>query len=86
MPLNKIKSKKKLVWTEEMEESFIKIKEAFQEVSGHLVLDKETMTYPGVAGGLLQSIPWNHNLLKKSLGGATNHLQPPPVSTYVPLL
>lgn len=48
MPLNKIKSKKKLVWTEEMEESFIKIKEAFQEVSGHLVLDKETMTYPGL--------------------------------------
>ena len=50
MPLNKIKSKKKLVWTEEMEESFIKIKEAFREVSGrrHLVLDRNTMTYPGL--------------------------------------
>ena len=49
-PLNKVKSKKKLIWTEEMEDSFNKIKEAFREVSGrrHLVLDKETMTYPGL--------------------------------------
>ena len=49
-PLNKVKSKKKQIWTEEMEDSFNKIKEAFREVSGrrHLVLDKETMTYPGL--------------------------------------
>ena len=32
-PLNKVRAKKKLIWTEEMEESFTKIKEAFQEVS-----------------------------------------------------
>ena len=47
-PLNKVRAKKKLIWTEEMEERFTQIKEAFQEVSRrrHLVLDKNTMTYP----------------------------------------
>ena len=49
-PLNKVKSKKKLIRTKEMEDSFNGIKKAFREVSGrrHLVLDKETMTYPGL--------------------------------------
>ena len=42
-PFNKVKSKKKLIWTEEMEDSFIQIKEAFRDVLGrrYLVLDKK---------------------------------------------
>ena len=45
--MKKVKYKKNLVWTEKMERSFSRRKEAFKKVGKHLVLEKETMTYPG---------------------------------------
>merc|ERR1711973_16067 len=48
--LNKVKNKRKLIWTEEMNRDFNALKEAFCNVSGrkHLRLDPVSKTYPGL--------------------------------------
>ena len=45
-PLNQVKNKKKLVWTAELEKSFLGLKKAFSQVSGrkHLKIDQKTKT------------------------------------------
>ena len=68
-PLNALKSKKVLVWTEELNQAFLDIKSAFASQNGrsHLILDEESMSYLGLVVDI--------DFSKTAISGVVNQVQ-----------